>query len=273
MNFVLFHIGSPLPEHLQYCVKQIQHTNPGKKIYLITEPKQSVPDGIEYVDRTDLIVPDIGSYFYNKPMSERILFRNAMLRIFYLEAFMKKYNIENVIHFDNDVLIYCNVDEITSCLAIHDLLMTAHNEKQYVFGFSYIRHHNCLETINKKLLSMVHLHETVLHDLVDDFPSEMRLLKFINAIHDNKLIDMLPILSCNSAYGDFQYCFDPSSYGQYLGGLAPEQHHYIGREMIAGNLKVFIKNKLPYGSYNGREYQIFNLHIWNKKLEEFITYG
>ena len=270
MNFALFHIGSPLPEHVTHCVRQIQHTNPGKRIYLITDPGQTVPNGVEYIDRTDLIVPDIGSYFLHH--DHGVLFRNALLRIFYLESFMKKYNIEDVIHFDNDILIYYNIDIIAEQLSGHDMLMTAHNEKQYVFGFSYMRNHNSMTILCRELLRMTHMHDQLLWKTVDDWPSEMRLLNYVNGMYGYKLVSLLPVLPYDDTYSMYNFCFDPSSYGQYLGGLAPESHHYIGRVMIAGRLKVYLKDKLPYGMYNDKEYSIFNLHIWNKKLEDFITY-
>jgi hypothetical protein len=96
--------------------------------------------------------------------------------------------------------------------------------------------------------------------MIGSMPHEMRLLKYINDNNDQKFINLLPILPTDQNFINYGYCFDPSSYGQYLGGAAPEKALYIGAKIIEGKIKVEFKNKKPIIiTNNQQEYKIFNL--------------
>ena len=105
INFVLVHIGSQLPSHFKYCVQQIRKTNPISPIYIITDTTNiSISDNNTFlIPTSELQVPDIGEYYRYHPVGP--LFRTSMLRLFYLESFLIKYKIQDIVHFDNDVLI------------------------------------------------------------------------------------------------------------------------------------------------------------------------
>ena len=274
MNFVLFHIGSKLPDHLIYCILQIKNINPEKKIYLITDAKTDIPDHVEHIHISNLKIPDIGTYYLYDPMG--VLFRNAMLRIFYLEAFMKKYNVENVIHFDNDVLVYYDIDMIKEQLQQHDFYITPHHETQYVFGFSYIKNYKILEIVNNHLLKLVQIDINVLRRMVNHMPLVMRFLNYVYQINSNNLINVLPVLpdgngSCD--FDKFNFCFDPASYGQIMGSMNPVEYpdYYIAKRIIGKSVVIKFENKKPFVVSNNVKYPIFNLHIHNKKLQEYIS--
>jgi hypothetical protein len=271
MNFVLFHLGNDIPDHLKYCVRQIVFSNPNSKIYLITNLATSVNHpNITVVNANTLAIPDIKSYYLHHPMGP--LFRTSMLRIFFLESFLNQSNLEDIIHFDNDVLIYENLDSIIENLKKYDFLITPSFETEYVFGFSYIKNSKIIREFNAQLLALVLKGEDVLEPMVGTMPHEMRLMHYVNEQNHMKLISHLPTtpegLSSDN-YNEFNICFDPSSYGQNLGGRAPEMSHYIGRRIIANEIKpIFIDNK-PKIIYKEQEYKLCNLHIHNKRLGDF----
>lgn len=270
MNFVLTHIGNNIPEHVKYCIKQIQSTNPESDIYFITNLNVK-QEGINIINTADIIVPDIKSYYLHDPMGP--LFRNAMLRIFYIKSFMDKTNMQNVIHFDNDVLIYKNVESIKERLINYKFLMTAHNEKDYVFGFSYIKNKDSLDFVNKELYELVIKGENQLQSMIGSMPHEMRLLNYVNNINNGNFIDMLPVVPTGTGsdnFNVFNECFDPSSYGQYLGGLAPERDKYIGSKIIENKIRVVLDNRKPYVIIDNMRHSIFNLHVHNKQLHNFL---
>jgi len=274
MNFVLVHLGDKIPNHFKYCIKQILYTNPNSDIYIITNMDILVDNfRINIINTKDLIIPDIGGYYQNDPMSA--LFRNAMLRIFYINEFMNKHNMENVIHFDNDVLIYEEMDNFKDQLNKFNFLITPSNDKDYTFGFSYFKNNQKLNIVAEKLKELVLQGEAKLEQDLKTMPHEMRLLKYVNEINNFSIIDLFPILPeglHSTNYNLFNMCFDPLPYGQFLGGLAPEPHHYIGQNVINGTVKIGFKNKKPYGLYNNKEYKIANLHVWGKQLNNFISY-
>lgn len=288
MNFVLFHYGTSFPSHIKFCIKQIQKTNPTNKIYLITSLNIEPNDIVEIVNTNTLEVPDIGLYYLNDPSG--YLFRNAALRLFYIEAFILKYNITDVIHFDNDVLIYEDINPLKGIFKNFKFMMTPHFKTEYTFGFSYIKDCNAINAINKPLLELLLLGEHELRKMVGSMPHEMRLLNYVNTINNNKLIDMLPILPVGLGSDNFELfnvCFDPSTYGKHVGGshehqsnhiyyvktkewTGTEKHHYIGDAIINNNLKIKFVNKHPVIVYNG-EHKLINLHIHSKDLEKWTT--
>ena len=83
--------------------------------------------------------------------------------------------------------------------------------------------------------------------------------------------------------------FDPSSYGQFLGGthanggndagkVHPDSTHRIVDEFIVSNaIRVVFdlsRNQYPvvYDKASGQQYRLNNLHIHSKQLEKFKTY-
>lgn len=266
MNFVLFHIGNDLPPHIKHCVQQIQKTNPNSHIYILTNLNIIINNPtITIIPTQKLIIPDIGNYYLHDPMGP--LFRNAMLRLYYLEAFLHQYDIEDIIHFDNDVLIYENITTIADELKKHNFLITSFNPLNYVFGFSYIKNGASFAEINAKMLCLIVQGEKTLERLIGSMPHEMRLMQYVNTDHQ---ITLLPVLPTDKNFENFNYCFDPSSYGQYLGGAAPEADKYIGSKIIENKIQVLFDNHKPYVILGEKKYNIFNLHVHNKQLENFL---
>lgn len=275
MNFILFHKGTGnFPNHLPYCIRQIIETNPQSKVYFITDvdfPIKNLP--LEVIPTTSLKVPDIGNYYIKDAYSN--LWRNSVLRLFYIEALMEQNNITDVIHFDNDVLIYKNLDDIAHKFNNFDCAITSHFKNEFVFGFSFIKNAQHLNKINAKLLELVLMGENELKTFITGMPHEMRLLGYIQQQYG--LIDFLPIIpegEGSENYKSLSLCFDPSSYGQYLGGLSPERHHIIGNNILDGNVIVkFDKDsKIPKAMYRNIPFEIVNLHIHCKRLEDFVSY-
>jgi len=263
MNFVLFHVGSNLPNHFKYCVSKIWETNPNHNIHLITNINITIPN-IKVININSLKIPNIGSYYINDPNP---LWRTAMLRIFYLQSYMERDNTTDVIHFDNDILIYENVDVIGSELRKNNFLISSADPLNYAFGFSYIKNAESLYKVTKALYDLVIQGEHRLEQQIGSMPHEMRLLKYIN---NDMYIKVLPILPTDIMFKDFNYCFDPSSYGQRFGGAQPEIDKYIGAKIISNELILGFENRKPIGILNNNKFKIFNLHMHNKKLEDFM---
>lgn len=271
INFILYHSGTnSLPKHINFCLKQIIKYNPTSKIYFITDLNINfnVPH-IEVINVNNLWVPNIGNYYINDAYST--LWRTSALRLFYIESLMEQRNIQNVIHFDNDVMIYKDFSLLENRLLNFDCAITSHFKSQFVFGFSFIKKANSLTKINQKLLELMLLGEHKLKSIITDcMPHEMRLLGYINEQYS--LFDSLPILPEGEGSDNFdvmQVCFDPSSYGQYLGGREPEENHLIGKALINKTIEIKF-DKIPLGTFNKKFFSICNLHVHSKQLEKFL---
>jgi len=290
MNIVLFHLGNKLPDYFTYCTDQIKLTNPDSVIYLLTNSNiDSIPN-VKVVDVREFEVPDISNYF-SSDIHHKQLWQTSLIRIFYLEAFLRTYNIKDIIHFDNDVLIYHNYTEMLNKFKKFNFLITPQFDTEYVFGFSYIKDYKSLTPITSILQNLISLPFRELQTLTNtEYPHEMRLLSYVNKISNNKYIDLLPVVvdgEGSDNFNIFNMVFDPSSYGKHIAGShclgshnrhfvttpkwnGTETHHYIGKQIHAGIIEVDLAGNIPYIIYNETTYKISNLHIHNKQLKDFI---
>ena len=94
---------------------KLKHQN----IYVLTN-SFLIDNFKDYISKVNIIIIDdydLSNTIFNTQYATKYnSFRNGFwaltsTRFFYIYEFMKKYNIENVIHLENDVLIYYNCDE------------------------------------------------------------------------------------------------------------------------------------------------------------------
>jgi len=105
-----------------------------------------------------------------------------------------------------------------------------------------------------------------------DHISEMSLLSMANKLHLIGSFNTLP-------EPESEFVFDPSSYGQFLGGTNNEHgpgfidhKHNIGQALIQNRISVSFNQGAPYVYDNEKdiERKLFNLHIHSKDLERFV---
>lgn len=266
-TFVLIHLGNTVPTFLTDCIKQIQLTNKNADIILASNLNIEAP-GINCININKLQLKTTGDYFQYNPDP---LWITSLKRIFILDHLVQKFNLKNTVHFDNDVLIYYNIDEVKDHLR-DPLYLTPHKNTEFTFGFCFVKNSSSLSTLSEKIHKLVLLGEEEVKKLTNDETHEMRLLGYAN---DN-LITSLPVHPeiCNPIN---KFIFDPSSYGQFIGGT-PNGHSpgFIDKNQIVG--KIFSEQlpvinfleKKPVLFFKNEQYKIFNLHIHSKELSKYI---
>jgi hypothetical protein len=279
MNIVLVSIGN-FQEYIITNIEQhfrLGHTN----IYVLTN-RQFFERLSQFGSRIKLIaVEDLhDTYDYNNRSKLNKVFRGgfwllASSRFFYLYAFMKTYNIEHVIHFENDVLVYrdCSL-----------LLDKCKSDKMYV----------PFDTFDRNIASIMYIpNHTVFKTILDQYDNgknDMENFSFIQKT--TGLIETLPIFITNNDtpehtfvtkhYEHFQCIFDAAAMGQYLGGVDPRNKPGDTRGFV--NETCIIKYdkyefiwrinengiKQPFLIVGNETIPIFNLHIHSKQLTSFI---
>ena len=118
MNIVLTCINNFQP-YILLNIKQLIYLG-HTQIYVITN-FEFFELFNEYISKITLISIEelTESYDFIKKTKLNSNFRNGFwvltsARFFYIQAFMKKYNVENIIHLENDVLIYYNCDQLNN---------------------------------------------------------------------------------------------------------------------------------------------------------------
>ena len=139
MDFLYINIGK-IPDYFRISLESIKISNPNSKVYLLTDDLTFKLEGLEILYLEDVIGLEAqkildSNYFSNE---KNPLWKTSMVRVFLLKDLAKYLNIDSFIHFDNDVLIYQNYENLKN-LFDNDagLNITRNDKKSLVFGFSY----------------------------------------------------------------------------------------------------------------------------------------
>lgn len=270
MTYFLFHLGDSFPPYIKHSISQIYKHDKKANVYVCG---QSVPDFIDsratFIHSDDLALPNF-SYLKNDPDP---LWHTSLMRIFAINNFMQAQDIEGVIHFDNDVMLFGDFNKIKEHFD-NENYITPHKRTEYAFGFSYLNNRKKFKTLTERIYDLIKQGEDKVKSLTGDEAHEMRLLGYCS----NNLIQPLPV---HPSLGSIDGCiFDPSSWGQYAGGTpaghAPgfiDSKQLVGSILVNENIKPTLLYKEDHDTYhikyNDNIYQIFNLHIHSKNLNAF----
>lgn len=217
--------------------------------------------------------------FYTKTHLDK-QFRNGFwtltsLRFFYIYEFMEKYNIADVIHLENDVLIYYNCNTLSNFF----------NKEHVYIPF---------DTLNRNIASIMYIPSSqIFKNILDHYDfnkNDMENFSYIK--QKTNLVQNLPIfiqrenqnaeekfVSENSHA--FSYIFDAAAIGQYLGGVDPrniagDTTGFINETCVIkyNHYEIWFENvdniKKPFIQINNKKIPIFNLHIHSKNLRKFV---
>jgi len=279
VNIVLVCIGN-FQEYILDNIRQLirlGHTS----IFIITNSR-FFENFSEYTDRIKLIAVELlqdSFQFYDNSQLDKN-FRGGFwtltsLRFFYIYEFMRVYNISNVIHLENDVLIYYHCDTIIERF-----------DKEYIYL--------PFDTYSRNIASIMFIPSvSVFKSVLDHYNfNKNDMENFSNIMKVTGLIKQFPIFTTLTTTDEHRFVttnydrfggfiFDAAAMGQYLGGVDPrnisgDSTGFINETCIikyntysflwlvnAGINRPFIiidENKIP----------IFNLHIHSKNLVRFI---
>lgn len=206
-------------------------------------------------------------------------FRNGFwyltsLRFFYIYEFMKKYNVNDVIHLENDVLVYYNCDELINLVDKHYMYIPFDTYKRNIASILYIPN----AEMYKKILDNYNFDINDMENF-SNIKNKIGLIKnFPIFIKNDNLTNEQKFVSDNSEL--FPFIFDAAAIGQYLGGIDPRNASgnttgFINETCVIkyNNFKIWFENieiKKPFILIKDKKVPIFNLHIHSKKLTEFI---
>lgn len=199
-------------------------------------------------------------------------------RFMYIYELMKRDNITNVFHMENDVLIYYNCATIMDSLD-DNLYLPFDSFKRNIASLVYIPN----EKIYKEILNNYDFSKNDMENFaiikektgfIQQFP-----IFHNNVVVDNVNADEFKFVSAN--FGKFNYIFDAAAIGQYLGGVDPKntagdttgfvnETCIIKYDKYKFEWKIIDGTKKPFIIIDNESYPIFNLHIHSKQLEKFV---
>jgi len=279
MNLILVSIGN-FQEYILDNINQLLRLDI-QNIYIITNSEFFTKFN-DFEKKINLIsvneLSDEYNYFNLTNLDKT--FRNGFwtftsLRFFYIYALMKKYDLQDCIHIENDVVLYYNINTLNYVL-----------DK----NFMYVP----FDTFNRNIASIMYIpNSDVLKNVLDRYNKSKNDMENFSAIkRETNLIQNFPIFpslfACSNEekfvsenYERFNVIFDAAAMGQFLGGVDPKNNSgntigFINETCVIkyNNFRfIWKENKninKPYLVINGLLYPIFNLHIHSKNLKKFI---
>jgi hypothetical protein len=273
MKIILVSAGNFQEYVLDNIKNLLQHKN--TDITLITEREffHKVADypQVELVDCKELLSEEV-LFYYNHSMLDRN-FRDGFwlycsLRLFYVYEYIKRNNLTNVIHIENDNLVYIDLELLRDKFVLEKVYVTCDSETRVIPGIIYIPNeevlYNILKNYNIGKNDMENLGSSVIREYIEELP-------IINGAGSKY----------NKNYEKFGCIFDGAAMGQYLYGIDPRNK--------SGNTRGFINETcvVKYNMYNfvwKREnglvcpyllvedecVKIINLHIHSKELQDVL---
>jgi len=279
VNYVLISICN-VPEYIKYTINTILSVDSDAVVYLVTD------QNIDYKNVKIINLNNIESeqtkYLKELNIYKDTIFDNnplwlsSLLRIFYLRDLQKELGLTNLVHFDNDVLIYKPFKDYNVCFEESKFNITPAFKTRLVFGFSYISNLEIFDTICTNLQNIINLGDKSNWEFNSNTPpNEMDLLGMVYS-KDNNLFNLIPTLPYNS-----NILFDPSSYGQYIDGthVHPKKFYsrksinfndIIGVELYSKRINSKFVNNKPYVFWEKKSFELCNLHIHSKRFEKFL---
>lgn len=264
MNLIYIHIpcegsrytSSEFPTFAHYTVRHnyTHHTSST----VIVSPTNPNIEGVEYT------WIDVNKYTHKlrelrqvTRVSDSFIFV-TFARLYILYYVMKDLELENVIHIENDNLLFYNTENIESYFDKRNIMYTNIGPIIGSAGFILVPEASIYKEFCMKCIQLITKNKSL---------SDMNVLSILRSDERVCLLPSLP----EDVLSD-RYIFDGASYGQYLEGnnqgSGPgwiSQDHFTGSLLQSNELKVFYDIKgLPKVDYNGELYNLFNLHIHNK---------
>jgi hypothetical protein len=204
-------------------------------------------------------------------------------RVIVLTIAVKKFNIENTIHIEADNIIFANdFTKINSLFSAGDFGWCNEAPNSSAPSLIYIKDAAAGDTLYKLHIKLLNKGEQVIRPYVGHFAPWITDMAFLDLIRKGskqyKMLPCVPLGEYSKNFETVQAVFDPTSYGQFLGGTNNghpegycEYRHFVGKEIIDKNIEVKF-NKEPFIVYKGINIPIFNLHVHNKKkIKHFLN--
>ena len=198
--------------------------------------------------------------------------KNCSKRLFCVYEAMKKYDLKECFHIENDVILMGNTEEII--IKEEKIFLTMDSEKRCIPGIVYIPSHAHME----KFINGFNFRKNDMENLAIFSIKNKNICETFPIINKNKFYDSETIYNKN--FIQMQMIFDAAAIGQYLGGVDPRN--------IPGNTVGFINETcvINYSKFSftweileGKKFlflfdgdnkiRVFNIHIHCKNLKKF----
>ena len=192
---------------------------------------------------------------------------NCSKRLFLLYEYIKKNNIKNVVHLENDVLLYSKMKFIFE----NKIYLTMDSRSRCIPGIIYIPSYELMNNLIKNYKYNI----TDMGNMGIFYNNNKNIVKTFPII-DNSIDKCI----YNENFKEFNSIFDGAAMGQYLGGIDPRNRRgdttgFINETCVIKYNKYKFKwikkgeYSFPHIEINNKLIPVNNLHIHCKNLKKF----
>jgi len=301
-NITFVHIGPTLSPYQHTALAQARLFNPGTTIYLLASTKALQPflpicKKLKVQPITLESLPQTKEHKeFLRNFSKRTKYvgkfvRYTLERFLYLHDFMQEYQVEDLFHLENDVMLYVNLQELLPIFRTHynSLAAVFDNDNRCIPSFLYSAHKNALQHLAHYFAShgaddyldmqLLALYKDEFPELIGNLPMIMDEYAILNLLRTQTgKTPLNPYVYSNYCH-EFCSLFDAAAFGQYLGGTHRNQGQpFINEDCLFDPSKLEYEwrydregRRVPYVRCGGEWYRINNLHIHSKKLDLFAS--
>ncbi len=309
-SIVFVHIGPQLPGHLKVALGQARFFNQKSRIILIVSAEAIIRTPLSRNLNIEIVPCEaLGLSLRHQDFLEfsnldkkfrEGFWLHTTERFFYLETLMVKHKITDVVHLENDNMLYVDLETILPTLQAHypGIAATFDAPDRCVPGFIYIKNAPALSSFTEFATAVARQNNTRYND--------MALLALFKEKFDFPSIASLPIIptryplplqnrvgcvpqECqdyNNHFNQFNSIFDAAAIGQYLGGIDPansadakDTSGFINETSVF-DPSVYTyhwtldanQRRVPTAKDGTNTFRINNLHIHSKKLDKFSSW-
>jgi hypothetical protein len=300
MNFILTQIGSKKADYIVECIRQLHFFN-NTNIYLVSNNyhkqlliKKNLLKKIIFINEDQIKKNNKHNIFLKNTKLDGKFYNQFWIktveRFFFIENLCSSLKLKNILHIENDNLVYYNFENFLNKMKKFKILFNPLNNNACMPNVLYFRSYNQV----KIFVDFIYENNKYFF-LRNNLNDQELCFKFFNT-YKSKSIANFPIISKKMEvkkqfkkekfYKNFEIfkgIFDSAPIGQYLDGVDSKIHKlkgpFLNENSIYETKKLnvkFLKTKKikkPYIILNNKEkIPIINLHLHSKNLRKFISY-
>ncbi len=304
-NIVQVHLGRQVPQHAYDQLGQTRLLNPTTPVYLLMNEKTEVnASRLRDLNVVPILLEKLKPCGNHRAFRRRNRLSKKSLggfwlytseRFYAIETFLTACGLRNVVHMENDIMLYANLDELmpafTACCQHIGVTMDA--DSRCVPGLVFIRDPESLGAMNDHI---------VRHALRKTKNDMRAIAHFMNHASEGSC-SALPVIPpeyrltyplvntegerglkkwYDSDFDTFGGVFDAAALGQFLGGIDPKISEGDTRGFVSETAVYDPRNmglnwqvrgglRFPQGQVMDRPFPIYNLHIHSKRLADFSS--
>ena len=310
---VFVHIGKNLPEYFYDAAAQARLFNKTCTIYLLANQqalKRAEPKNLEDCLITAIELESLTKTWEHEEFLERTRvdrnFRDGFWlytseRFLYLNDFVQQYHVSDIIHLENDNMVYVDFDEImpifkryykgmgvvfdndVKCVPGLVFFSDGFCSKELVHYFSRCAPFIDCGNVNDMVILSLFFKEKGIVELIDTLPMIMPEYVHIHGLGSRNGTYTFHKQRFYNHADEFKSIFDGAALGQYFGGIdprnGPSAPGFVNESCLYDSSLLSYQwiadsegRKVPYASYNGSPwYRINNLHVHCKNLKQFSS--